>query len=86
MAPEMFLNQQYTEAVDVWGLGVVLYYLMSLELPFVAPTPYLLGQVVTAGKFKEIEGDYSVELKDLLSLMLQTVCSLMNKFYLLINI
>lgn len=34
MAPEMLNRQKYTEKVDVWGIGVITYQLLSGVLPF----------------------------------------------------
>jgi len=34
MAPETFRNEQCSTAVDMWGLGVILYELMALRRPF----------------------------------------------------
>lgn len=36
-APEIFGGQKYTQAVDVWAAGVVLFGLLTGELPFDAP-------------------------------------------------
>ena len=34
MAPELVKHQKYTEKVDVWGLGVITYQLLSGRTPF----------------------------------------------------
>lgn len=34
IAPEMFLNQFYNKEVDIWSLGVLIYYIISGTLPF----------------------------------------------------
>ena len=34
MAPEMILGESYTSQIDVWSLGVLLYYSVSGHLPF----------------------------------------------------
>ncbi|KAJ5361586.1 hypothetical protein N7541_002430 [Penicillium brevicompactum] len=33
-APELVFKKPYTNAVDVWSLGVTIYFILSLELPF----------------------------------------------------
>ena len=34
MAPEMFSGLPFTPKSDVWALGIILYFLCQLELPF----------------------------------------------------
>lgn len=34
MSPEMFESSGYTEAVDIWAIGVIAYLLLSGRLPF----------------------------------------------------
>lgn len=34
VAPEMLTNETYSNEVDIWGLGIILYELLSTELPF----------------------------------------------------
>lgn len=33
-APEMLANTQYSEKVDMWGLGCILYFIITGEEPF----------------------------------------------------
>lgn len=33
-APDIWLKQPYTRAVDAWGLGIVLYMLLMGQIPF----------------------------------------------------
>ena len=46
MAPEMFLKQKYTNAVDMWSLGVIIYALTVGQLPYAASNPAKLKQAV----------------------------------------
>lgn len=34
MSPEMFESAGYTEAVDIWAIGVIAYFLFTGFLPF----------------------------------------------------
>ena len=34
MAPELIRHQKYSEKVDVWGLGIITYQLLSGKTPF----------------------------------------------------
>lgn len=36
LAPEILRNEKYSYPVDIWSLGVVLYYMMKFTLPFVS--------------------------------------------------
>ena len=36
MAPEIITNDKYSIEVDIWSLGVILYYMHTLYLPFEA--------------------------------------------------
>jgi len=38
MAPEIFEEKDYGTPVDIWALGIILYQLHTLELPFKAGT------------------------------------------------
>ncbi|HEY0809991.1 MAG TPA: serine/threonine-protein kinase, partial [Longimicrobiales bacterium] len=46
MAPEVLLGREADVRSDVWALGVVLYELLSRELPFKGRTPYETGLAI----------------------------------------
>ncbi|RKP10176.1 kinase C-like protein, partial [Thamnocephalis sphaerospora] len=50
MAPEMFTGQGYTQAVDWWALGVVLYEAMYGRRPFDAPNNEALKRAIRKDK------------------------------------
>ena len=69
-APEVISGAKYcgTEA-DVWSLGVVLFALVSRELPFDDPSIPVLFARIKSGNFK-MKNQFSKNLKDLISRML----------------
>jgi serine/threonine protein kinase len=64
MSPEAGDHVVYTKKTDVWSLGCLLYELIMLEKPFVAPNIYLLNMKIRRGSYKELpkyEGnDYDI--------------------------
>lgn len=54
MAPEMLLNEKYTSKVDVWSASVVIYILLSGEMPFYGKDLKELRKAI-----KEKEPDFS---------------------------
>ena len=47
MAPEMFANEDYTEAVDIYGLGIVLWELASERHPYEGLSDYHISHAVS---------------------------------------
>ncbi|ETW08429.1 serine/threonine protein kinase, variant [Aphanomyces invadans] len=72
MAPE-FLEGQYTQACDMWSLGVVMYMLLSNSMPFHGNTEEELIESIFAAKVSfedEVWKDVSLEAKSLIKKLL----------------
>ena len=68
MAPEVFLQQQYTELVDVYSFGVILWQLTSGRVPFEGfNRRQLEDKVVRGGWRPPIDGSLPAALRDLIS-------------------
>ncbi|KAJ8923295.1 hypothetical protein NQ315_001853 [Exocentrus adspersus] len=77
MAPEVLLvkefNGQYDKQIDVWSLGVILFYMLSKELPFDARDKAALKVLIVTGRYDMLNPcwyDVSAEAKDLVQKML----------------
>lgn len=70
LAPEIWKNEIYTYKCDVFSLGVVLYEMAALKVPFEASSIAELCRKVTNGTFGKISSRYSEDLYEVISLML----------------
>ena len=70
MSPEVCQSKPYTYTSDVWALGCILYELCTLKHAFSAEN--LLGLVfkIVQDKQEPISSEYSADLRNLVSLML----------------
>ncbi|KAK2152782.1 hypothetical protein LSH36_318g01002, partial [Paralvinella palmiformis] len=53
MAPEVINREPYGKPVDVWGCGVMMYILLSGQLPFCG-TKERLFDVITRGLYNDL--------------------------------
>ena len=56
MAPEIIKGKKYDMKCDIWSLGVILFMLMSGELPFKMPTGFKMEEIfeqITETKFSK---------------------------------
>ena len=70
MAPELLWNQRYASAVDLWAIGVVLYELMALRLPFIGSNVLSLVYQIAFNNYDEAPlgmGGYSPSLIELVA-------------------
>ncbi|ORE05185.1 kinase-like protein [Rhizopus microsporus var. microsporus] len=69
LAPEIIISKGYTKAVDWWGLGVLIYEMVTGKAPFIDKNPVNLYQKILECRVEWPE-DMSPELKDLLQNLL----------------
>nr|XP_042901632.1 serine/threonine-protein kinase Nek8 isoform X2 [Parasteatoda tepidariorum] len=70
ISPELCEGKPYNQKSDIWALGCVLYELMTLKRPFDAATLPALIMKIMKGSFDPVPNIYSLELRKLLSSML----------------
>jgi NIMA (never in mitosis gene a)-related kinase len=71
MSPEICENRDYSFKTDIWSLGIVLYELCQLKLPFEASSLPLLALKISRGEYPAVTAHYSKELKTLIKNLLQ---------------
>lgn len=64
MAPEIILRKGYDERIDVWGIGVCLYELISLSKPFKGPETEKLNSEILEKEIKEVPNCYDSDLEN----------------------
>ncbi|KNE59340.1 hypothetical protein AMAG_03638 [Allomyces macrogynus ATCC 38327] len=66
MAPEMVLRKSYDEKLDVWGLGILLFIMLTGKLPFTGKTPKDLESAILNRK-PQFPSFLTNEAKDLIT-------------------
>ena len=59
LSPELVDNKPYNEKTDLWSLGVILYELCALTVPFRAKNVLSLANMIRAGRYEPLPGIYS---------------------------
>ena len=72
ISPEIISSKPYNFKTDIWSLGVLLYEMVCLRLPFKAPNQFILQRKIKKGTFSPIPLRYSKELKQLIDDLLVT--------------
>lgn len=71
VAPEIFQNENYVgSSVDLWSMGVLLYFIVTASLPFKGDTVSLVKRKILSGQYN-IPKYVSNNCRDLISGMLQ---------------
>ena len=70
MAPELFKGERYDNKADIWSLGIILYEMAALDVPFSASHFTKLVKRVCQARLPPIPKQYSNELQELLNDML----------------
>lgn len=74
-APEMLTKQGYSEKVDLWAVGVMMYFILGGVYPFIESTEYLLYNKIKRGEYnlRSTSGTASLSAngKDLINRLLE---------------
>jgi NIMA (never in mitosis gene a)-related kinase len=70
LSPEICRDGLYSFASDIWALGVIVFQLASLRVPFEAQNVATLVKKITSGSRPQMPQSYSSELRQLVSCLL----------------
>ena len=70
LSPELVNNKQYTIKSDIWSLGVLLYEMMALKMPFDANSLPMLTLKIIKGNYAPPPQIYTSDLRNLVSQLL----------------
>ncbi len=71
LSPEIIQNIPYSYKSDIWSLGVVLYEMCTLKMPFEASNLPVLSLKIQKGEYGKLDNKWSDDLKNLVYSMLQ---------------
>ena len=72
ISPEIIKGHHYSFKTDIWSLGVILYEMCALKLPFRGQNQFVLQKKITECKYSPLPNRYSDELKRLVDEILVT--------------
>ena len=70
-SPEWVEDEAYGFKSDIWSLGVTLYYMAALKLPFEGKQRHLVNSIAE-GKYSPVPSHVSKNVRNLIEMMLQT--------------
>lgn len=70
LSPEIVQNRPYSFKSDIWALGVLLYEMCALRLPFHATSIHGLAVTIMKGKYPPLPAGFSREVQDLIASLL----------------
>jgi len=68
MAPEVLQGIQYSHAVDIWSIGMIVYELMTLQRPYSHASIFQLAQLVVKGELPPLAETERIRYKDIIPL------------------
>lgn len=91
LSPEIVQNQPYNFKSDIWSLGVLLFEMMSLKMPFDANSLPMLSLKIVRGNYGTMPSKFSEDIKNLVKALLNvdaskrpTIHELLSKSFMLI--
>ena len=71
LSPEIIQSIPYSYESDIWSLGVLLYEMCSLKMPFNASNLPVLALKIQKGEYEKLDKMWSKDLRNLVYSMLQ---------------
>ena len=70
LSPEIVQGKPYSFKSDIWSLGVMLYEMMALKMPFDATNLPMLSMKIMKGQFAPLSSYYTADLRELVKNLL----------------